>query len=134
MRVAEWATAARSWASCTEAEVSRTKPVWRTPMTSLWSPKMLRAWVARVRADTWMTPQDSSPATLYMVGIISSRPWEAVKVVVSAPDWMAPWQAAAAPASLCISTTSGMVPQMLVRPAADQSSAFSPMVDEGVMG
>ena len=87
-----------------------------------------------VRADTWMTPQDSSPAILYMVGIISSKPCEAVNVVVSAPDWMAPWQAAAAPASLCISTTSGMVPQMLVRPADDQSSAFSPIVDDGVMG
>jgi hypothetical protein len=81
-----------------------------------------------------MTPHDSSPATLYMVGSISSRPWEAVNVVVSAPDWMAPWQAAAAPASLCISTTSGMFPQMLVRPAADQSSANSPIVDDGVMG
>ena len=43
MRVAAWAIAAMSWASCTEAEVSSTKPVWRAPMTSLWSPKIDRA-------------------------------------------------------------------------------------------
>ena len=43
-----------------------------------WSPKMFRLWAATVRADTWKTPGSSSPAILYMLGIISSRPWDAV--------------------------------------------------------
>ena len=43
-----------------------------------WSPKILRAWDAIVRADTWNTVGRSSPAILYILGIISSRPWEAV--------------------------------------------------------
>jgi len=90
--------------------------------------------VATVRAETCHTVEVSSPATLNMVGIMSSKPCAAVKVVLSAPDWRAPWVEAAAPASLCISTTDGTVPQMLVRPMADHSSAHSPMFDEGVMG
>ena len=64
----------------------------------------------------------SSPAILYMLGIISSRPCDAVKVVVSAPACSAPWTAPAAPPSDCISTTSGTVPQMFCRPSADHSS------------
>ena len=43
-------------------------------MTSEWSPKMFSAWVATARADTWKTLGSSSPAILYMLGIISSRP------------------------------------------------------------
>ena len=35
-------------------------------------------WAATVRADTWKTPGNSSPAILYILGIISSRPWDAV--------------------------------------------------------
>ena len=54
------------------------KPVWRQAMTSEWSPKMFSAWVDTVRAETWNTLGSSSPAILYMLGIISSRPWEAV--------------------------------------------------------
>ena len=50
-----------------------------------------------------MTNGESSPAILYMFGIIRSRPCEAVKVVVRAPAWIEPWQAPAAPASDCIS-------------------------------
>ena len=42
---------------------------------------MLSACVASVRAATWMTVGVSSPAILYMFGIISSRPCEAVNVV-----------------------------------------------------
>ena len=38
--VAAWATSARSWASCTDAEASSAKPVWRTAITSEWSPKI----------------------------------------------------------------------------------------------
>ena len=66
------------------------KPVWRQAMTSLWSPKMQSEWVARVRADTWNTQGSSSPAILYMLGIMSNRPCEAVNVVVSAPAWSEP--------------------------------------------
>ena len=43
-----------------------------------------RGWRA-VRAATCMQKGVSSPAILYMLGIISSRPCEAVKVVASAP-------------------------------------------------
>ena len=75
---ARWATAARSMTSWTLVSASMAKPVWRQAMTSEWSPKMFSAWVATVRADTWKTPGSSSPAILYMLGIISSRPWEAV--------------------------------------------------------
>jgi len=62
----------------------------------------------------WKTTGVSSAAILYMLGIISSRPWEAVKVVVSAPACNAPWMAPAAPPSLCISTMRGTVPHRLV--------------------
>ena len=33
---------------------------------------------ATVRAETWMTPGSSSPAILYILGIMSKRPCEAV--------------------------------------------------------
>ena len=69
-----------------------------------------------------------------MLGIISSSPCEAVKVVLKAPACNAPCMAPAAPPSLCISATSGTVPQMFLRPAACHSSAHSAMVDEGVIG
>ncbi len=103
-------------------------------MTSLWSPKIDRAWVASVRAATWMTAGVSSPAILNMFGIISRRPCEAVNVVARAPFWRAPWSAPAAPASDCISTTSGIAPHRLGRPAADQSSQCSAIGDAGVIG
>ena len=51
-----------------------------------------------------------------MFGIISSRPCDAVKVVVRAPACSAPCTAPAAPPSLCISITSGTVPKMLRPP------------------
>ena len=82
-------------------------PVARACITSLWSPKIDRAWVAMVRAATWITAGVSSPAILNMLGIISSRPCDAVNVVASAPFCSAPCSAPAAPASDCISTTSG---------------------------
>ena len=69
-----------------------------------------------------------------MFGIISSSPWLAVNVVQSEPVWSAPCTAPAAPPSLCISTTSGTVPQMFFLPSEDHWSAHSPMFDEGVMG
>jgi len=109
-------------------------PVMRAPMTSEWSPKIDRAWVAIVRAATWMTAGVSSPAILYMLGSISNRPWEAVNVVPRVPLVTAPCSAPAAPPSDCISTTSGTPPQMLVRPAADRESASSPIGEDGVIG
>ena len=54
-------------------------------MTSEWSPKMFSACVDTVRAETWNTAGSCSAAILYMLGIISSRPWDAVYVVVRAP-------------------------------------------------
>ncbi|OQB33668.1 MAG: hypothetical protein BWY09_02748 [Candidatus Hydrogenedentes bacterium ADurb.Bin179] len=69
-----------------------------------------------------------------MLGNISNRPWDAVKVVTSEPDCRAPCTAAEAPASLCISTTSGVVPQIFLRPSDIHWSAHSPMGEEGVIG
>src|SRR5208337_2297749 len=112
----------------------RAKPVWRVAITSLWSPKMESACVARVLAETWNTVAVSSPAILYMLGIIKRRPCEAVKVVARDPPCSAPCIAPEAPPSLCISITWGMVPQRLVLLSADHWSAHSPMGDEGVMG
>ena len=72
-------------------------PVERQDITSLWSPKIDSAWVASARAETWVTPGSRLPAILYIFGIISKRPWEAVNVVVSAPAVREPWTAPAAP-------------------------------------
>ena len=69
-----------------------------------------------------------------MFGIISSRPWEAVKVVASVPPCSAPCNAPAAPPSLCISTTEGTVPQRFGRPRLDHSSASSAIGEDGVIG
>src|SRR5574342_1048120 len=95
---------------------------------------MERAWVATVRALTCMHMDVSSPAILYMLGIMSSSPCDAVKVVVRAPACSAPWTAPEAPPSDCISVTVGTVPQTFFLPLADHSSAHSPMLEEGVMG
>ena len=133
-RVAACATRAKSCASCTLEAHSIAQPVVRAAITSEWSPKMLRAWVATVRAATWITAGVSSPAILYMLGSISSRPWEAVKVAPRVPLVTTPCRVPAAPASDWSSTTSGTAPQMLVRPAADQASADSPIAEEGVIG
>src|SRR5690348_11098898 len=91
-------------------------------------------WHASERAAMWKTVGVSSPAILYMLGIISRSPCDAVKVVESDPAWSAPWMAPAAPASLCISTTDGTVPQILGFSSADHWSAHSPMGDDGVIG
>ena len=77
-------------ASCTELEHSIPNPVARQDITSEWSPKIESAWVAKVRAETWNAVGDSSPAILFMLGIISSRPCDAVKVVAKAPVCKAP--------------------------------------------
>ena len=132
--VAACATSARSWASWTDAEASSAKPVWRTAITSEWSPKIDSPCAASERAATCSTAGVSSPAILYMFGIISSRPCEAVNVVASAPLCSAPCSAPAAPPSLCISTTAGTVPQTFGRPWLDHSSASSAIGDDGVIG
>ncbi len=93
-RVAIWATSAKSATSCTEFEQSMAQPVVRQAITSEWSPKIDRAWVARVRAVTCMVAGVSSPAILNMLGIINSKPWEAVNVVPNAPACNAPCKAA----------------------------------------
>ncbi len=106
-------------------EHSSAKPVWRQAMTSEWSPKIDSACVASVRAATCIVNGVSSPAILYMLGIISSRPCDAVNVVDSAPACSAPWTAPAAPASDCISATSGMAPQRFGRLRLAHSSQTS---------
>src|SRR5664279_926434 len=111
-----------------------TKPVWRVAIASWWSPKIDSAWAATARAATCITVLVSSPAILYMLGIISSRPCDDVNVVPSAPACSAPCRAPAAPPSLCISMTLGTVPQMFFLPTDDHASDDSPMGDDGVMG
>ncbi len=69
-----------------------------------------------------------------MFGTIRSSPWLAVKLVASAPDCTAPCSAPAAPASLCISETTGTAPQTFGRRSAIHASASSPIEDDGVMG
>ena len=132
--VAACATTARSCASCTESEASSAKPVPRAAITSEWSPKMERPCAASDRAATWNTAGVSSPAILYMLGSIRSRPCDAVNVVASAPAWSEPWSAPAAPPSLCISTTVGTVPHTLGRRSLDHWSASSAIVEDGVIG
>ena len=89
---------------------------------------------AIARAETWNTVGSSSPAILYMFGIMSSSPWLAVYVVVSAPAEREPCTAPAAPPSLCISARRSFCPNMFTRPAVAHSSATSAMGEEGVMG
>jgi hypothetical protein len=103
-------------------------------MTSEWSPKIDSPCAASDRAATWNTAGVSSPAILYMFGIISSRPCDAVNVVVSDPPCNDPCSAPAAPPSLCISTTVGTPPQTFGRPLLDHSSASSAIGEEGVIG
>jgi hypothetical protein len=81
-----------------------------------------------------MTAAVNSPAILYMFGIISNRPCDAVNVVDSAPPCSAPCNAPAAPPSLCISTTVGTVPHTFGRRSEDHWSASSAIVDDGVIG
>ncbi len=132
--VAACDTSARSMASCGVAAQSIAKPVERAAITSLWSPKMESAWVAMARAATWITSGVNSPAILNMLGSMSSRPCDAVKVVARLPARRAPCTAPAAPPSLCISTTEGTRPHALGLPSAAHWSASSPMVEAGVIG
>ena len=129
-----WATIAMSCASCTLFEASIAKPVWRHAITSPWSPKMQRPWHASERAETWNTVGASSPAILYMFGIMRRRPCDAVKVVVSEPVVSEPCTAPAAPPSDSISTIDGIEPQMFVLHAEASSSHVSAIGEDGVIG
>ena len=95
---------------------------------------MLSDCVATVRADTSNTHGNCSPAILYILGIISKRPWEAVNVVVKAPAAKEPWTVPAAPASDCISETLTVFPKMFFLPAADHWSTTSAIGLDGVIG
>ena len=115
--VAICATNARSCTSCTEFDASIAQPVDLQAITSEWSPKIDNAWVASVRAVTCIVAGVSSPAILNMLGIISSKPCEAVNVVPKAPACNAPCSAPAAPPSLCSSSTTGNAPQIFFFPS-----------------
>ena len=65
---------------------------------------------------------------------MSKSPWEAVKVAESAPPCSAPCRAPAAPPSLCISMTTGTLPQMFRRRCAAHSSQCSAIGEAGVIG
>src|SRR4030095_2878527 len=69
-----------------------------------------------------------------MLGIISSRPCEAVKVVDSDPACSAPWMAPAAPPSDCISATSGITPHRFGLLRLAHSSHSSAIGLLGVIG
>src|SRR6185295_10431282 len=87
-----------------------------------------------VRAVTCIVKGDNSPAILYMFGIISWRPCDAVNVVDNAPACKAPWIAPAAPPSDCISAISGTTPQRFVLPWLAHSSQDSAIAELGVIG
>src|SRR5208283_3902733 len=95
---------------------------------------MESAWVARVLAATCITKGMSSPAILYMSGIMSRSPCDAVNVVVNAPARRAPCTAPAAPPSDCISVMETVSPHMFFLPEADHVSHSSAIGDDGVMG
>jgi len=95
---------------------------------------MLSDCVATVRADTSNTQGSCSAAILYILGIISKRPCEAVNVVVRAPAASEPCTVPAAPASDCISVTFTVLPKIFFLPAADHWSTTSAIGLEGVIG
>ncbi|KDT69634.1 hypothetical protein AC06_2130 [Escherichia coli 3-373-03_S3_C1] len=89
---------------------------------------------ARFRPATGRKNGVSSPASLYSVGIISSKPCDDVNDVERAPVCKAPCTVAIAPASDCISTTRGVSPQTFFKPFPAQASACSAIVELGVIG
>ena len=101
---------------------------------SEWSPKIERAWEPTVRLATWRTAGRRSPAMRCMVGIISMSPWDEVKLEASAPVSAAPWTAAIAPDSACISTRRTVCPKIFFLPFADQTSVLPAIGEDGVIG
>ena len=127
-------TSERSITSCTECAQSCAMPVWRHAITSEWSLKMVSACFATERAETWITHGINSPAMRYRFGIMSSKPWLAVNVQLSAPPVSAPCTAPAAPASDCIVLTSTTWPKQFTRPRERHASMCSPIEVAGEMG
>lgn len=132
--VAMWLTSAMSIVCCTLLPARIANPVCRVAITSVWSPKMHSACLVIARAATWKTSGFSAPAMMYMLGTMSSSPWEDVNVVTLAPTSTTPWHAPAAPASDCICVTSQISPKRFLRPAPAQFATQSPMAVAGVMG
>ena len=86
------------------------------------------------RAATWNTVGVSSPAILYMLGIISSRPCDAVNVVASDPACKRAVHRAGRPA-LALHLDHGRHGAPDVRLAfCAHWSAHSPIGDDGVIG
>lgn len=76
-------------------------------------------------------------AILYILGILSNRPCDDVKVVAKEPAISAPCTVPAAPPSDCISITWGAYSHRLVSPWLSQLSQLSQasdIGDDGVMG
>ena len=69
-----------------------------------------------------------------MLGIMRRRPWDAVKVVAERPGLQGAVDRPGRPGLGLHLHDLGHGPHRLRRPWADQSSASSPMVDEGVIG
>ena len=90
--------------------------------------------MATVRAVTWNTVEVSSPAILNMLGIISSRPCDAVKVLVRAPACKRAVDRAGGPRFALHFDDVGHGAENFLRPAAAQASGISPKPDEGVIG
>ena len=93
------------------------------------------ACVATVRAATCMQKGVSSPAILKRSGSIRSSPWDAVKVVVSAPGGQrAVDRAGRAALGLHLHHVRHARPRGSASRSAAHSSACSPMGDAGVIG
>ena len=133
-RVAMCEISAISIDSCTLWPDNMAKPVCLVAITSVWSPKIHRACFVTERAATWNTAGFKAPAIIYMLGIISKRPCDDVKVVANDPTSTTPWHAPAAPASLCIWVTFDLEPNKFFRPCPAQFAITSPIGVAGVIG
>jgi len=84
------------------------------------------AWVATERALTCMHMGVSSPAILYMFGIMRRQALRRREGRRERARASAPWTAPDAPPSDCISLTLGTVPHTFFWPRADHSSPTRP--------
>ena len=125
--------AARSCASCTEPEASMAKPVCRQAITSEWSPKIERAWVASVRAATCMQNGRQLARDLVHVGDHQQQALRGgegggqrarLQRAVDGARRRRPRTASRRPSGT-------VAPDVRAARAADQSSASSPIVEDG---